>query len=170
DAPRLERRELYESFCAPCRIRCQADLTSSKCGIDLASEPRHGSDSVVMPHAIAANCADDRLSRMDADSHVDRLCSECRNRLSHTKRGVASAHSMVLLGDGRAEQRCHAIALNLTDRAPELADQFRHGRHDGIMSERGLGVRALDHLTDARAKHCELLAFRRRGGPSLRFQ
>ncbi len=159
---RLEARELDESFRASGRICGQPDLAESERSIDMARQPRHGTDGVVVPRALVADRADDRLSGMDADPYIERLTSERRDRLAHRERGVASAHRMVLVRERRAEQCRHAIVPDVADRASKVPDRIDHRFQNGIDAfERRLGIRAVDRLTDASAKHSELLALGR---------
>src|SRR5215468_7598670 len=88
---------------------------------------------------IAAYRSDDGLARVNADPDLDghaarpaEVLRELSDRLLHFKSGIARPHRMVLVGDGRAEERHDAVAHDLVHRALEAVDRLHHSLEHGI--------------------------------------
>ena len=54
------------------------------------------------------------------------------NRLLHAQRGVGRAHRVVLVGDGRAEDRHDPVAEHLVHGALVVMDRLHHPLEDGV--------------------------------------
>jgi hypothetical protein len=96
----------------------------------------HG--GVVHPE-IAANRAHHDVARVetDADLHlhalrVAQLLRVAPHGVLHPEGGIAGTHRMILVRDGRAEERHDAVAHHLVDRALVAVDRFHHAIEHGI--------------------------------------
>jgi hypothetical protein len=106
---------------------------------------------------IVADRADDDLPRVEPDPDT-RLASATPRHLAgvasdgllHAERGIARAPRVVLVGEGRAEERHDAVAHHLVDGALVVMDGFHHPLQHGVEHRaRVLGVMSGDQLERA---------------------
>jgi hypothetical protein len=88
---------------------------------------------------IAADRADDDLPPVEADPdahfhpmHAARVVRVALQRLLHPQRRVARSHRVILVGEGRAEQRHDPIAHHLVHGALVAVHGLHHAFKDGI--------------------------------------
>jgi hypothetical protein len=90
------------------------------------------------------------------------------HRRLHVQRGIATAHRVILMGNGRSEQSHDAIAHHLIDRPFIAVHRVHHQREDGIEElARVLGVPVGEQCHGAfqvGKEHGDLLALAFEGG------
>ena len=100
---------------------------------------RRLADGGVVHVEIAADGAHDDFPRVepDPDLHVHAVCAAralrvARHQLPHPERRVARAHRVVLVGQGRAEERHDPVAHHLVDSALVAVHGLHHDLEDGV--------------------------------------
>ncbi|SOY46063.1 hypothetical protein CBM2589_B130014 [Cupriavidus taiwanensis] len=92
-------------------------------------------------------------------------------RILHPERGVERPQGVVLMRDGRTEQRQDAIAKRFCDVSLIVVNRLHHHGHDGVdQSARILGIQVLDQgrrASDIREQSGNGLAFARRLPPGF---
>jgi hypothetical protein len=98
-----------------------------------AGQVRRLAHGCVIHPQVAADRPDDDFTGIqpDADLWLDavraaHLLAVAANGGLHVERGVAGAHGVVLVGDGRAEQRHDAVAHHLVDGPFVPVDRVHH--------------------------------------------
>ena len=97
---------------------------------------------------IASDGTDDNLARVQSDSDLQAYAESVQSALRmpldlflHTQGGVAGAHSVILVGDGSAEQCHNPIARRLIDGPLKMMDRLHHEFEDRVKKlARHLGV------------------------------
>ena len=132
-------------------------------------------DSGVVHAKVAADGANDDLSRVQADAdvngHTERALDLLRvalHRVLHPQRSVARADRVILVGQRRAEERHDAVAHDLVDRALVAVDSLHHAFEHGIEElPRLLGVavgQQFHGALEVGEQHRDLLALAFEGG------
>ena len=128
-----------------------------------------GADGVVVHGEIVVDGADHHLAGIDAGAHLHldpvhppRLLGLRPDRPLHGQRRVGRPHRVVLLRQGRAEQRHDAVAQHLVDGPLVTVHRLHHRANRPIQDvARGFRVAALDELEralDVGEEHGHLLA------------
>ena len=132
-------------------------------------------DRRVLDVEVAADRAHDHVAGVDAhaDLHVDALAPAQvvgvhGDRAVHAQRGVAGAHGVVLVGDGRPEQGHDAVTHHLVDGALEAVDGL-HEPLDHVVEQRpgvlGIAVgHELQRALEVGEQDGDLLALAGQGG------
>src|SRR5262252_9306664 len=96
-------------------------------------------DGGVVHAEIAADGSDDDIAGVESDPDLDtcpvgvtRFFRVLLDRFLHAQRRVAGAHGMVLVGDGRAEERHDAIPHDLVHGAFKAVDRVHHALEHGV--------------------------------------
>jgi hypothetical protein len=104
-----------------------------------AGQVRGFPDGRVIHVEVAPDGADDDLTRVeaDADLHLDfvgsaELLGVAADGGLHAERRIARAHRVVLVGQGRAEERHDPVAHHLVHRAFVAVDGLHHPLEDGV--------------------------------------
>ena len=133
DVDGAERLDLYEALGQTQRLRAHERGARRRELLHARGQVRRLAHGGVVDVQVAADGAHDDLSRVepDTDLHVHavrmaRLLRVARHPLLHPQRGVARAHGVILVGDGRAEERHDPVAHHLIDRALVAMDRLHH--------------------------------------------
>jgi hypothetical protein len=140
------------------RLDLHVPLGESQCRRGHEDRPRHRHllhaggqvrrlpDSRVVHAKVAVNGANYDLSRIQADADVNwnteralDLCRVVLHRILHPKRGMARAHGVILVGEGRAEERHDPVPHHLVDGALVLMDRFHHPQREACAPPRDRG-------------------------------
>ena len=126
-------------------------------------------DGGVVHVEVVRDGAHDHLARVEADADVQRdavsgpdLLGVAADRVLHPERGIARAHRVVLVGEGRAEQRHDPVAHDLVHRALVVVDGVHHPLEDRVQQRpRLLGIpvgQELQRAPEVGEEHRDLLA------------
>jgi hypothetical protein len=132
-------------------------------------EVRGLTDRAVVHVEVAANGAHDDLAGVQTHADLHRhsvralqLVPVAPHLLLHPERGVAGALRVVVVGQGRAEERHDAVAHHLVHRALVVMDGLHHPLEDGIEELAGLlGItirEQLERASDVGEEDGDLLA------------
>jgi hypothetical protein len=167
--PEAERAREDVAFHERERLRRQQDRPGHRHLLHAGSEVCRLPDGGVVHVEVAADRAHHDFSGVqpDPDVHGDAQCAVDLLRvlpdaLLHAQRGIAGAHRVLLVRDGRAEERHHAVAQHLVDRALVVVDRLDHAlEHRVQQAPRILGVaigQQLHRTLEIREQHGHVLA------------
>ncbi len=168
---RAERARLGEALGKPRGVRRET-RGAGRCELLHPVGEMHGrADRVVIHRQIVADRADDDLAGIEPDPDLHRLAAELCRGVEHGARGKAGAHRVILMGEGGAEERHDAVALDAAHRAFVAMHRIDHRLEAGIEAlERLLGVELLDQLHRAAnvgEQHRHLLALALEAAPGI---
>ena len=142
---RAEAPRPYEPFGQPERAHRDQDGAGYGHLLHPRGEMGALADGGVVHVEVRADGPDDDLTRVQTDADGDGQASGALDpfriplhRLLHPKRRIARAYRVVLVGEGRPEQRHNAVAHHLVHGALVAMDRLHHQLEDGIENLAGL--------------------------------
>ena len=154
DGHRAKRIDLNALLAQPERVPCHERGAGPRELLHPGRQMGRLPDGGIVHAEIAPNGAHDDLARVQADPDLDvealrapQVPGVPTDGSLHLQRRIASAHPMVLVGDGRAEE-CHdPIAHDLVDSALVTMDGLHHQLEHWIKNLTGfLGIAAGEQL------------------------
>ena len=175
DRPGAQRRDLYGALGEPKGAGRDDDGAGVRHLLHARGQVSGLAHRGVIHLQVAADRAHDDLAGVEPDANPDRdplglldQLGVAPDGLLHPERRVTGAHRMVLVGEGRAEQRHDAVAHHLVHGALVAVDRLHHPLQDGVEQPAGfLGIAVAEELHRALEigeEHGDLLALADHGG------